>query len=385
MDEHVIRTYVRRPEVFVSGEGCVLRDAEGREWLDFLGGIAVSALGHGHPGLVEALQDQAGKLLHVSNLYRHPFTEDVASRMARLSGMEAVFFTNSGAEATECALKLARKAQRMRGNPERTGFVALEGGFHGRTMGALSVTSGAKYRDPFAPLVPGVTFVGRGDLEALAQALRTEPAALIIEPIQGEGGIFDHGAEYLRAARDLCTETGTLLIHDEVQCGSGRTGKFLCGAWSGIVPDIATLAKPIAAGLPMGACMVAKGLEETLVPGDHGSTFAGGPLVLRAAQVVLSALEQGLLEEVTARGEQFRAGLEDLQRRHPAVQEVRGRGLMLGLRTERGPDVQKALFDRGLITNCTAGDVVRFLPPYVVTAAEIDRALEILDQTLAAL
>ena len=385
MDEHVIRTYVRRPEVFVSGEGCVVRDADGHEWLDFLGGIAVSALGHGHAGLVDALRDQAGRLLHVSNLYRHPYTEDVAGRIARLSGMEAVFFTNSGAEATECALKLARKAQRMRGHPERTGFVALEGGFHGRTMGALSVTSGAKYREPFAPLVPGVTFVNRGDLDGLAAALRAEPAALILEPIQGEGGIFDHGAEFLRAARDLCAETGTLLIHDEVQCGSGRTGKFLCGAWSGIVPDIATLAKPIAAGLPMGACIVAEGLEGTLVPGDHGSTFAGGPLVLRAAQVVLEALEGGLLDEVTARGEQFRAGLEDLHARHGLVQEVRGRGLMLGLRTERGPDVQKALFDRGLITNCTAGDVVRFLPPYIVTAAEIDRALEILDQTLGAL
>ncbi|MDA0375027.1 MAG: acetylornithine/succinylornithine family transaminase [Planctomycetota bacterium] len=385
MDEHVIRTYVRRPEVFVSGEGCVVRDADGHEWLDFLGGIAVSALGHGHAGLVDALRDQAGRLLHVSNLYRHPYTEDVAGRIARLSGMEAVFFTNSGAEATECALKLARKAQRMRGHPERTGFVALEGGFHGRTMGALSVTSGAKYREPFAPLVPGVTFVNRGDLDGLAAALRAEPAALILEPIQGEGGIFDHGADYLRAARDLCAETGTLLIHDEVQCGSGRTGKFLCGAWSGIVPDIATLAKPIAAGLPMGACIVAEGLEGTLVPGDHGSTFAGGPLVLRAAQVVLEALEGGLLDEVTARGEQFRAGLEGLHARHGLVQEVRGRGLMLGLRTERGPDVQKALFDRGLITNCTAGDVVRFLPPYIVTAAEIDRALEILDQTLGAL
>lgn len=385
MDEHVIRTYVRRPEVFVSGEGCVLRDAEGREWLDFLGGIAVSALGHGHAGLVEALRDQAGKLLHVSNLYRHPYTEDVAGRLARLSGMEAVFFTNSGAEASECALKLARKAQKLRGNPQRTGFVSLEGGFHGRTMGALSVTAGAKYREPFAPLVPGVTFVQRGDLDGLASALRAEPAALIIEPIQGEGGIFDHGVEYLRAARDLCAETGTLLIHDEVQCGSGRTGKFLCGAWSDIVPDIATLAKPIAAGLPMGACLVAKGLEETLVPGDHGSTFAGGPLVLRAAQVVLAALEDGLLDHVVARGEQFRAGLEELMSRHGAIQEVRGRGLMLGLRSDRGPDVQKTLFDRGLITNCTAGDVVRFLPPYVVTAAEVDRALDILDQTFASL
>jgi predicted acetylornithine/succinylornithine family transaminase len=385
MDEHVMQTYLRQPEVFVDGEGCVLRDRSGREWLDFLGGIAVSALGHADPELVAALRDQAGKLLHVSNLYRHPYTDDVAARLCRLSGLDAVFFTNSGAEATECALKLARKAMRLRGAPERTDFVALEGGFHGRTFGALSITSGQGYRAPFEPLVPGVHFVRRGDLDGLADALYAHrPAALVLEPIQGEGGIYEHPAGYLARARALCDETGTLLVHDEVQCGTGRTGTFLCGEGLGVTPDIATLAKPLAAGLPMGACLVRRELRDTFVPGDHGSTFAGGPLVLRAAQVVLDRLENGLLEHVASVGAHFRSGLEALARDVPSVHEVRGRGLMLGLRCEGAAELQKRLYRSGLITNCTAGDVVRMLPPYVVTHDEIDRALAILADALSA-
>ena len=382
MDEHVIRTYLRRPEVFVSGSGCVLRDAEGRQWLDFLGGIAVSALGHAHPAIVEALRDQAGKLLHVSNLFRHPYTEEVAARIAAMSGMQAVFFTNSGTEAMECALKLARKAMRMRGEPERSGYVALEGGFHGRTMGALSITSSAAYREPFEPLLPGVRFVARGDLEGLAHALRARPAAMVLEPIQGEGGIYELGGDYLRQARRLCDETGTLLIHDEVQCGTGRTGTFLCGDGYGVKPDIATLAKPIAAGLPMGVCLVRDGLEATLVPGDHGSTFAGGPLVLRAALVVLEHLQAGLLAEVAERGTQLRDGLLALQRDFPAIEAVRGRGLMLGIRHRNAAALQRALYDEGLITNCTAGDVLRMLPPFVVSTDEVDEALAILARCL---
>jgi acetylornithine/succinyldiaminopimelate/putrescine aminotransferase len=230
MDEHVLSTYKRADEVFVRGEGARLWDKDGRMWLDFLGGIAVSALGHDHPRLVAALSDQLGKLIHTSNLFRHPYTEELATRVARLTGLEAVFFTNSGAEAVEAALKIARKRQRMLGHPERMGFVALEGSFHGRTMGALSVTHTAKYREPFEPLVPGVTFVPADDLVALEEALnRHSPAALIQEPIQGESGVRCLDPQYLRAARRLCSTTGTVLIHDEVQCGSGRTGTFLYG------------------------------------------------------------------------------------------------------------------------------------------------------------
>lgn len=388
MDEHVLHTYLRAEEVFVEGRGAELVDANGKKYLDFLGGIAVSALGHGHPGLVEALRDQVGKLIHTSNLFRHPYTEEVALRVTRLAGMEAVFFSNSGTEANEAALKIARKHQRNVGTPERTRFVALEGGFHGRTMGALSITHSAKYREPFEPLVPGVTFVAPGDVAALERALRGDrPAALIVEPIQGEAGVRDLSFDFLRAARKLCDETGTILIHDEVQGGSGRTGDFLAGDAAGVKPDIATLAKPIAAGLPMGMCLVSKKLENTLQPGDHGSTFAGGPLVCRAALVFLREFEEGGLQaNVRARGTQLRAALEGVQREFPIVTELRGRGLIQGVRLERGAEeLQKTLYRDGLITNRTGGDVIRLLPPYVVTSAQIARGVDILREALRTL
>ena len=288
MDEHVIRTYARAEEVFVSGQGAVLRDADGREYLDMLGGIAVSALGHAHPELVAALRQQVGEVLHTSNLYRHPHTEAVAGLIADLTGLDAVFFTNSGAEATEAALKIARKHQRQTGAADRTGFVALEGGFHGRTLGALSVTHTPAYRAPFEPLVPGTQFVPPGDVAALESALANHPAALILEPIQGESGVVELPTNYLQTARALCSSTGTVLIHDEVQCGSGRTGTFLAADHADVQPDIVTLAKPIAAGLPMGMAVVRSELAGALVPGDHGSTFAGGPLACRAGVGVLA-------------------------------------------------------------------------------------------------
>jgi predicted acetylornithine/succinylornithine family transaminase len=388
MDEHVLHTYQRAEEVFVSGRGAEIVDASGREYLDFLGGIAVSALGHAHPKLVEALRDQVGRVIHVSNLYRHPYTEEVAARLARLTGLSSVFFTNSGAEANECALKLARKHQRDLGRPERTGFVALEGGFHGRTMGALSITHAAKYRAPFEPLVPGVTWVPAADVAALQAALHNlRPAALILEPIQGEAGVRDLPHDYLRAARKLCDDTGTVLVHDEVQAGCGRTGDFLSADAAGVKPDIATLAKPVAAGLPMGACVVSTKLESTFQPGDHGSTFAGGPLACRAALVFLGELEEGgLMQQVRARGTQLRAGLEGLQRELPIVTELRGRGLIQGVRLARDAEkAQKELYRAGLIVNRTGGDVLRLLPPYVITGAQVARGLDTLRDVLRAL
>jgi len=381
MDEHVLSTYLRADEIFVRGQGARLWDSDGRQWLDFLGGIAVSALGHNHPRLVAELTDQLGRLIHTSNLFRHPYTDEVATRVARLAGMQAVFFTNSGAEAVEAALKISRKHQRQLGHPARTGFVALEGSFHGRTMGALSVTHTVKYREPFEPLVPGVTFVPVEDSAALESALREQqPAALIMEPIQGESGVRCLTPDYLRTARRLASETGTLLIHDEVQCGSGRTGTFLYGEQLDIRPDIVTLAKPIAAGLPMGLALVSKELAGTLQPGDHGSTFAGGPLVCRGALCFLNEIEQhGLLENVRLRGAELRAGLEELQREFAVVRELRGLGLIQGLRLERGAEaLQKKLYQDGLITNRTGGDVLRLLPPYVITRDEIAQGLELL-------
>jgi predicted acetylornithine/succinylornithine family transaminase len=387
MDEHVLHTYLRAEEVFVSGDGAEVVDQSGKKYLDFLGGIAVSALGHAHPKLIEALKDQLG-LIHLSNLYRHPYTEEVAGRLARLSGMSSVFFTNSGTEANECALKLARKHQRNAGHPERTGFIALEGGFHGRTMGSLSLTHTPKYRVPFEPLVPGVTWIAPDDVSTLESTVRTKlPAALVVEPIQGEAGVRDIALDWLRAARRVCDETGTLLIHDEVQAGCGRTGKFLAGDAAGIKPDIATLAKPLAAGLPMGACVVSAKLDDTFKPGDHGSTFAGGPLVCRAALVFLRELEEGgLMKQVGERGTQLRAGLEGLQRELPVITELRGRGLIQGVRLAHGAEqVQKDLYRAGLIVNRTGGDVLRLLPPYVITSAQIARGLDILRDVLRAL
>ncbi len=383
MDEGLMKTYARADEVFVDGHGAVLVDSTGREFLDFLAGIAVSALGHGHQALAANLRDQVGKVVHLSNLFRHPYTEQVATRLCALTGMAAAFFTNSGTEAVECALKLARKAMHLRGTPERTAFVAVEGGFHGRTMGALSLTWSEKYRKPFLPL-QSVTWVPPDDVTALERALASKPAALVLEPIQGEGGIRPLSVAFLRAARELCTRTGTLLIHDEIQCGCGRTGKFLAAQHHGITPDLVVLAKPIAAGLPMGACLASAAFADTFEKGEHGSTFAGGPLVCRAALVFLDEIERGLLEQVAARGAQLRQGLEQLARELPIVREVRGQGLMLGLRLwHSATEFQQALYQLGVITNCTAGDVIRIVPPFVVTAPQIDEALRRMRTALA--
>jgi predicted acetylornithine/succinylornithine family transaminase len=385
MDEHLLHTYKRAEEVFVSGQGARVRDRDGKEYIDFLGGIAVSALGHNHPQLVAELSDQLRKLIHTSNLYRHPYTEEVATRVARLAGLEACFFTNSGTEANEAALKIARKHQRKLGQPQRTGFVALEGSFHGRTLGALSVTHTAKYREPFEPLLAGVHFARPEDSDGLTALLeREQPAALILEPLQGESGVRELSFEFLEHARETCTRSGTLLICDEVQCGSGRSGSFLLSQQAGIAPDIATLAKPIAAGLPMGMAVVSRALADTLEPGDHGSTFAGGPLVCRGALVFLRALEEGGLQKaVRERGAQLRSGLESLARDFSIVRELRGRGLIQGVRLERGAtQFQQALYRRGLIANCTGGDVIRLLPPYVITADDIERGLSIMHDCL---
>jgi len=385
---HQLNTYLRAPETFVSGRGAELVTADGRVYLDFLAGIAVSGLGHAHPRMVRELSEQLGQLVHTSNLFRHPHAEAVATRLARLTGLEGVFFTNSGTEANEAAIKLARKRAYLRGETQRTGLIALEGSFHGRSMGSLSLTHTEKYRKPFAPLLPNVAFVAPGDTAKLAELLHTRAyGALFVEPIQGEQGVRELPHEFLRAARTLCTETETLLVHDEIQCGSGRTGSFLAADAAGVKPDAVTLAKPIAAGLPMGALVVSKALTNVFEPGDHGSTFAGGPLVCRGALVFLSELEEGgLLEQVRLRGAELRAGLADLRGEFSVITELRGRGLMQGVRLARGAEeLQKSLYAKGLVTNRTAGDVIRILPPYVVTTEQIERGITILRAALAEL
>ncbi len=384
-DEHVLSTYRRAPEVFVAGDGAEVRDASGRVWLDFLSGIGVSALGHNHPRLVPALRDQIGRLVHVSNLYRHPHTEELASRLARLTELEAVFFTNSGTEANEAALKLARKHFFARGDTGRTGFVALEGSFHGRTLGALSLTHSEKYRLPFAPLVPGVEFAAPDDGERLEALLETRRfAALFLEPIQGEAGVRVLSHDYLRRARELCDATGTLLVHDEVQCGCGRTGTFLAAQAAGVRPDVVTLAKPLAAGLALGCMVVRSELAKVFEPGDHGSTFAGGPLACRAALVFLDELEHGLFGNISERGQELGAGLAELAREFPLVREIRGRGLMQAFElAHRAEELHQALHEHGLLTNRLNANVIRLLPPFVVTSGQIERGLSILRQTLA--
>ncbi len=384
-DGHVLTTYRRAPDVFVAGDGAEVRDASGRVWLDFLSGIGVSALGHNHPRLVRTLRRQLGRLVHVSNLYRHPYTEELAARLARLTELEAVFFTNSGTEANEAALKVARKHFFARGDTERSDFVALEGSFHGRTLGALSLTHSEKYRLPFEPLVPRVEFAAPEDGKGLAALLETRRfAALFLEPIQGEAGVRVLSHEYLRRARELCDATGTLLVHDEVQSGCGRTGMFLAAQAAGVRPDVVTLAKPLGAGLPIGCMVVRSELARVFEPGDHGSTFAGGPLACRAALVFLDELEHGLLDNVRARGAELGAGLAELARDFSLVHEVRSRGLMQALRLARGAEeLHGELHRNGLLANRTNQDVIRLLPPFVVTSGQIERGLSILRQALA--
>lgn len=386
MDECMIRNYIRAEEVFVAGKGAMLMDESGREYLDAFAGIAVNALGHGHPALTAAISDQAGKVLHLSNLYRHAYTEELAVRLAKLTGMAAMFFTNSGTESVELALKLAIKRQRDLGHGERDSFVALENSFHGRSCAALSTTATAAYRQPFSPLLAKTEFVAAEDAAALRLALSKKPAALILEPIQGEGGLQVLSAAYLQLARELCDATGTLLIHDEIQSGCGRTGTFLCADQAGVKPDIVSLAKPLAGGLPMGAMLVQRELVDCIGPGDHGSTFAGGPLVCRAALVLLDELEGGLQAKVIERGKQLRAGLETLRDKFECVLEVRGMGLMQGLQLKGGAAELRSILHRmGLLVGTAGGEVLRILPPYVITAPEIETVLDLLGAGLSEL
>jgi predicted acetylornithine/succinylornithine family transaminase len=385
---HLFPTYARAPLRFTGGRGCRLRDDAGREYLDLLGGIAVNALGHAHPRLLAALREAAREealLLHCSNLYHHPWQEALAERLAGLFGLPRVFFCNSGSEAIEAALKLARaRARRLRG-AGATGIVALEGSFHGRTAYALSVTGQPKYRDPFGPLMDGVVFVPPDDEEALRAAVGPATAAVILEPIQGEGGVRPLPPAFLRAARAACDAAGALLIADEVQCGLGRTGAWSAARQAGVTPDLLALAKPLAGGLPLGAILGRDDLAADFGPGTHGSTFGGGPLPCRLALAFLDAVEQeGLLARVEARGRQFFDGLRGLAARFPPVREVRGRGLMIGVVLDRpAGGLADALLRRGVIAG-TAGDrVLRLLPPYVITADETASALQAIGGALA--
>ena len=382
---HVLHTYRRQPVVFVRGSGPRLYDADGREYLDFVSGIGVASLGHAHPGLAAVLADQAATLLHTSNLYYHPFQAEAAARLSALSGLARTFFCNSGSEANEACLKFARRYWYTQGVKDRTAFVAVEGAFAGRTMGALSLTHDEHYRAPFAPLLEQVTFVSPDRPEDLVAAVGDRTAAVMAEPIRGEGGIRPLPSAFARAITEVCQRTGTLLIADEVQTGLGRTGVAFQSQALGWQPDLISVGKALGSGVPVGAALVSERVASAISPGDHGSTYGGNLLATRAAVFVLEQLmEGGLVEHVRQVGAHFERRLAELKLKHPVVAESRGLGLMRGLelRVDAAAAVDLAR-ERGLLVNRTDEKVVRMLPPLTIDTADVDRAAEILDGVLA--
>ncbi len=382
---YLVPTYSRPPVVFIRGEGSYLFDQEGKRYLDFAAGIAVSALGHSHSGWLQALQEQSRKLTHISNLYYSEPQVDLARRLVENSFADRVFFSNTGAEANEAALKFARKWARLNYGEDKFEVIAFVGGFHGRTMGALSLTHKEKYRLPFSPLVPGVAFVPFNDLAAFEQAMSDQVCAVFVEPIQGEGGVRLAEKEFLAGLRRLCDQHQALLVFDEVQCGLGRTGRLWAHEWSGVMPDIMTLAKPLAGGLPIGATLVTESIAKEIEVGDHGSTFAGGPLVCSVACEVFDELSQPkLLRRVEQNGKQLREGL--LMLGEDRIKELRGRGLLLGIQMN---DPVKPLIEaarrRGLLVINAGEDILRICPPLTITPEEIDFGLEILAESMDAL
>lgn len=381
---HLLQVYKRVPLVLTRGEGSYVCDDAGRRYLDFVSGLGVASLGHAHPGLAAALADQSRTLVHTSNLYFHPLQGQVGRRLAALSGLPRAFFCNSGTEAVEGCLKFARRYWHTRGETARTRIVALERSFHGRTFGALSATWEPGYRRPFEPLLPGVVFVSPDDPGALETAVAPDVAAVILEPIQGEGGVRPLTPAFAAAVTAACGRTGALLIADEIQCGLGRTGRPFHSAALGLRPDLTALGKALGAGMPVGAILMSQQVADAISPGDHGTTYGGNLLACRAALVFLEALEHGGLDRARAAGARLTEGLEALARRRPIVAEVRGAGLMRGLDMPEAAAarVVDLALARRLLVNRTAGSVVRLLPPLTVSNAEIDEGLRILDEVL---
>lgn len=381
----LLENYKRAPITFVAGEGCELIDERGERYLDCIGGIAVCALGHAHPAITAAVCEQAGKLVHASNLFGHEPASTLATELAKRSGFERVFFCNSGTEANEAAIKLARKFAHRSGQASRKTIVSCEGGFHGRTMGALAATANKAYHEGFDPLPGGFQTVPFNDVAALDAAIGEHVAAFIVEPVQGENGVLPATREYLQAARDLCTERGALLIFDEVQCGMGRTGPLFAFEHFGVRPDAVTLAKALANGLPIGAMLVRLQFASGLQPGDHGSTFGGSPLPCAAALAHLRVRDETHLEaHVAAVSEHLFSGLRELARRHPHVYgEPRGLGLLAGIPVKAPHDaagiVERARESARVLVNKAGGNTIRLAPPLIITRSEVDRAIGALE------
>ena len=383
-DSLVAATYARLPVVFERGRGTMLWDNAGRRYIDFIAGIAVCGLGHAHPALQQALAEQAGRLVHVCNLFYTIPQADLAAWLAGHSFADRVFFCNSGTEANEAAIKLARKIFHDRGENERYRIVAMEQSFHGRTMGSLSATGQDKIKKGFYPVLEGFDFVPFDDIEALRKAVDDKVCAVILEPIQGEGGIIVPADDYLPKVRALCDETGALLILDEIQTGMGRTGRLFAHEHSGIVPDIMTLAKALGNGLPIGAMLASEKVAQAFGAGAHATTFGGTPLITAGALAVVQTIEQeGLVDQAAQTGAYFKTQLEALRQRHPVIEAVRGRGLLLGLKLAReGAPIVEECLTRGFVINCVQGDVLRFAPPLIIGKHEIDDLIQCLDEIL---
>ena len=383
--KYLLNTYARYPLAIARGKGVYVYDVKGRRYLDFLSGLGVNALGHAHPRIVKAIREQAAKVIHVSNLYYNEYQGLLAEKLCTASGLDRVFFSNSGTEAIEGALKLVRAAGHATGGRGKCIVIALENSFHGRTMGALALTGQAKYRQGFDPMLEGVRFVPRNDVEALRNAMDDKVCGIVLEPIQGEGGIQESSSEFLHACRQMADQHQAALIFDEIQCGLGRTGQLFAFQHFGVVPDVVCIAKPIAAGLPLGAFLANERFAQHITPGKHGTTFGGGPLTCRVALEYLAILEdENLLEQVRRVGGYFSQKLRELVEKFDIAVESRGVGAIQALQlTVPGKPILEGALAKGLLINVTQDTVLRFLPPFLLQEKHVDSGMRILRKLLA--
>jgi predicted acetylornithine/succinylornithine family transaminase len=381
-EKYIAHTYNRFPILPIRGKGTRIWDIEGKEYIDFFAGLAVCNLGHCHPKVVQAIRGQAEKLIHVSNLYYIEPQIELATLLCKHSFAGKVFFCNSGAEANEGALKLARKYAKGKTEEERYEVITMERSFHGRTLATLTATGQTKYHKGYAPLMPGFKYVPFNDLKAVREAIDSKTCAVMLEPIQGEGGVNIPSEGYLKGLREICDEKGILLILDEVQVGMGRTGKLFAYEHENIEPDMLTIAKSLAGGVPIGALLIREEIAKSFEPGDHASTFGGNFLATAAGVAALNAiLDEGMLENCRRVGEYFLARLEEVKKKFSFVQNVRGRGLILGLELKmEGAEIVKEMMKKGFLINCTMNNVLRFLPPLIVTKDEVDQMIRALEE-----
>lgn len=381
---YLLPTYNRYPVAFERGKGVFLYDFEGKKYLDFVAGLGVNALGHAHPRIVKAMREQAARVIHLSNLYYNEYQGQLAERLCQLSGLDRVFFSNSGTEAMEGAIKLARLAGHKSGGDSKSHLVALQGSYHGRTFGAMSLTGQEKYRKGFEPMLEDVTFVERNNIEALHAAVKADTCAIVLEPIFGEGGILECSPDFLRACRTLADQHHAALIFDEIQCGLGRTGRIFAFQSLGVIPDIVTIAKPIAAGVPLGAFLAKEHFASAISPGQHGTTFGGGPLACRVGLEYLAIVEEErLLENVAKVGGYLQQQFQELVAKYAATRETRGRGFIQGLVLDipARPLVERGLAE-GVLFNVTQDTVLRFLPPFLLEEKHVDKGIRVLKKML---